>query len=691
VNYTRRAAVKTIVRGILIVLATLTGPMAVVPVLAGHDAVETASWHWENPLPAGNNIAQIACVPTGACYAAGDGGTILVSRAARATWTALHSGTTSTLASIACPSASICYAAGAGGLILATQDGGATWTAQQVGKTYQLNRLTCPAEATCYAVGGDAAATCVLPGCPLNGAENVVLVTRDAGKSWTRLHPLGDDPVAGIACPTADICWLAGGDSIQYTVDGGRTWVVSYRYQPPAGGAGLDLTAVACPGPSTCYAVGGGGAVGTTDAGKTWTRIDVSVDGHAGSLTDIACPTDRLCFMTGGAHSIYRLDHGRVQRTTNGAVGQGARVTCASSTTCYIAGYAGSILSTVDGGQSWHDFTRGPRENLKAVVCPAAGVCRALGAGPLLATEDGGRQWVKKAAPHLLLSPYLQGQEFACPTARECVVAGENGTVAVTRDGGATWQEPRNPMSATPMELTAASCPSSAICYIAGSGCLVSHCLGPDVRSVILKTADGGRTWRQVFVRRDNLMLLEAIACPTLRICFVSGSPGRILATVNGGQRWREETSPARQTGTDLPGLTCPSASVCYAVGWGCRTDLACPLTGFLSVILVTTDGGRHWTAHDRHITSTVYGRACGSQGVCITSVALSAVACAGRSTCRAVGGDGTILRTADGGKTWRRESSGTRNFLSGLACLSASTCIAVGPGGTIVASGSGP
>jgi photosystem II stability/assembly factor-like uncharacterized protein len=56
-----------------------------------------------------------------------------------------------------------------------------------------------------------------------------------------------------------------------------------------------------------------------------------------------------------------------------------------------------------------------------------------------------------------------------------------------------------------------------------------------------------------------------------------------------------------------------------------------------------------------------------------------------------AVGGSGgTILRTTNGGRTWRRQPSGTPNDLDGVACARPSTCVAVGGGGTILRSTDG-
>ena len=63
----------------------------------------------------------------------------------------------------------------------------------------------------------------------------------------------------------------------------------------------------------------------------------------------------------------------------------------------------------------------------------------------------------------------------------------------------------------------------------------------------------------------------------------------------------------------------------------------------------------------------------------------LRAVAVLDGKTVIAVGDAGTILRTTDGGASWRRQFSGTANHLYGVSFTDANTGTAVGEGGTIL------
>jgi photosystem II stability/assembly factor-like uncharacterized protein len=106
-----------------------------------------------------------------------------------------------------------------------------------------------------------------------------------------------------------------------------------------------------------------------------------------------------------------------------------------------------------------------------------------------------------------------------------------------------------------------------------------------------------------------------------------------------------------------LLGISCPTATVCVAVG------RAVPNQG---VAYSTTNGGVTWTALTLPVgTRSIYG-----------------ISCPSATTCFAVGGTftgGFILKTTDGGATWDRQAAPAgQDFLSGISCPSTSNCVAV-------------
>jgi photosystem II stability/assembly factor-like uncharacterized protein len=167
----------------------------------------------------------------------------------------------------------------------------------------------------------------------------------------------------------------------------------------------------------------------------------------------------------------------------------------------------------------------------------------------------------------------------------------------------------------------------------------------------------------------------------------VTGSPGTILATHDGGKTWRNQESAASGTNADLDAVTCADAAHCVTVGWGCQGASGCTVEGFVGVILVTVNGGKTWGDRDQRITVPIRGGGtlCGSQPVCHTSVSFNGVSCAGADRCWVVGGTGTLLRSDDGGRSWHKEAKATDMGFTDVACPTVYGCYAIGPGGAIL------
>jgi hypothetical protein len=98
----------------------------------------------------------------------------------------------------------------------------------------------------------------------------------------------------------------------------------------------------------------------------------------------------------------------------------------------------------------------------------------------------------------------------------------------------------------------------------------------------------------------------------------------------------------------NLNGVSCPSATICYAVG-------------DLGTILATTNGGAAWNGQN----ST-------------SSANLQAVSCPSTTICVAVGDGGTVLFTNTSGAAWNKQSIPTTAQLTGVSCSSTSYCYAV-------------
>jgi hypothetical protein len=157
------------------------------------------------------------------------------------------------------------------------------------------------------------------------------------------------------------------------------------------------------------------------------------------------------------------------------------------------------------------------------------------------------------------------------------------------------------------------------------------------------------------------------LSCPTASTCFASGtgispSGGSMMATTNSGSIWTAQSIPVG----DYPyGISCPTTSVCYAAT--ADSDDA-----GTSTIMASTDSGAVWS--DQTIPSGTIG--------------LGSISCVTTANCYTVGGStaqrvpGTVIETSDSGTTWATQPlpSGTGQ-LSGVSCPSSAGCFAVGDG----------
>lgn len=141
------------------------------------------------------------------------------------------------------------------GVALFTSDAGSTWTTSSLPPTPgAITRLTCASPSDCMA------SFFAKPG------SSTVLVSSDAGKSWTQAESSPHAFVAGLSCPTASECWASGmqlpngsgqpvqvmksGGIVSSTPDGGDAW----RDAELPGGIGAVVD-ISCPTVTSCYAV----------------------------------------------------------------------------------------------------------------------------------------------------------------------------------------------------------------------------------------------------------------------------------------------------------------------------------------------------------------------------------------------------------------------------------------------------
>ena len=199
------------------------------------------------------------------------------------------------------------------------------------------------------------------------------------------------------------------------------------------------------------------------------------------------------------------------------------------------------------------------------------------------------------------------------------------------------------------------------------------------MRVTILKSSDGGETWFSETNGAVNGWWYGLSFCDANTGTIV-GMSGKIIRTTNGGMDWFAQSSG---TSKDL-------YDVCF---YDSSNGIA---VGYYSIVLRTTDGGASWiqssySGYDylheiiyldqndvrvigwnQYDDVGVYLKSTNS-GLSWTKRTIGAVETRGFSfsdvnTGTAVGPDGKIIRTTNGGTSWFSQSEGSRNDLYGIS-----------------------
>ena len=184
----------------------------------------------------------------------------------------------------------------------------------------------------------------------------------------------------------------------------------------------------------------------------------------------------------------------------------------------------GEIARTTDGGATWNavrvtgvGFYYGP-------ASPSPEYCYVLGDGAqrgLWATSDGGSSWRMRALPGIDVNQWF-GTPMAFPAELTGWLAGANGTIFKTTDGGESWTRQS---SGTHQYLNALEFVDARYGWAVGG------------RGTILATRDGGAHWRRQ--SSGTTAGLEAADFVDRLHGWAVGGKVR-LRTTDGGKTWKK-------------------------------------------------------------------------------------------------------------------------------------------------------
>ena len=228
-------------------------------------------------------------------------------------------------------------------------------------------------------------------------------------------------------------------------------------------------------------------------------------------------------------------------------------------------------------------------------------------------------------------------------------VAGSNGTLLSTEDGGAKWLRQTLPERQRNEAL------NDVWFFNSGRGLLLGEYglfnrrgdIDWSERVFLMMSKDRGANWEAGTLRRPPVSILLRMSFANDQIGLAVGEAGTIQRTIDGGATWALQEAPTRKLLYDVATI---DDSHAWAVGAG-------------GTILRTVDGGRNWDEQSSGVTQ-----------------ALRAVHFVNSQRGWAVGAKGTIISTANGGARWRRQTSGVELNLNDVVFLKAKEGLGEGP-----------
>jgi photosystem II stability/assembly factor-like uncharacterized protein len=556
-----------------------------VPVLA-----KQTSWTLQAPKPTGVDLHDVQMLTPTEGWAIGDGGILLHTLDAGATWGTTHLDTDSTwtlffldaqhgwaagngffhtvdggahwfkdnawgsIYDIFFLDASHGWACGNGGTTYRTTDGGLTWSWSTVEPITTLSGIHFPSLAKGWTVNID----------------GEIYASTDGGASWTLAHQAGAY-LASIQFLDPDVGWAIGGNTFLRTLDGGASW--QKKSVPP----GTWAHAAFFSDPMHGWAVGDGmSAVRTTNGGATWQRI-TSLSGNQ-RLWSVGFADASTGMIVGETGILSLSSDGGLAWTPRQSGGAGATygMDAVDATHAWSANDAGEVLHTTDG--SFWVRSNVPEISVYGRVEDVDFVDTSVGwavatdsawtgdTAKIARSNDGGLTWDLQFG--LPGDSYGEGIE-AIDSERAFAIflrAGVGGLVVRTTDGGTSW---------TDVSPSAAS--FFGLDFIdANRGWLAG--------GLIYRTIDGGNSWQQQYAPLYGVMDISFLDS---EIGWAVGWYGTILHTTNGGQTWVEQ-----QAG----GGTTPNLLAVQAL-----TPMRAWIAGSGGYVARTNDGGQTWVQENAH------------------------------------------------------------------------------------------
>lgn len=324
-------------------------------------------------------------------------------------WQVVNVGSTLNLQDVHFVNADTGVVVGAGALVLLTTDGGSTWTnISPSAVTVNLNGVFFFDADTGVVVGDNA----------------TILRTTDGGASWSAISSGVFDHLLDVSFFGSNGICGGTGQTILYSHDRGATWTV---FQTGFFGGGFWGTSMISP--TIGFVIGENSIFQplfgrTINGGTGWTFVSFLLNNNEGREFAVDFTTETTGYVAARVFD----GRGAISRTTDGGTNWSTTIfsqalygldfpPSGAGLIGYAVGAAGTVLKTIDGGNSWQSQNSGVSATLRSVHFVDANVGYAVGDnGTVLKTTTGGEPPIglsegEEAIPG---SPYL-GQNYPNP------------------------------------------------------------------------------------------------------------------------------------------------------------------------------------------------------------------------------------------------------------------------------------
>lgn len=294
----------------------------------------------------------------------------------------------------------------------------------------------------------------------------------------------------------------------------------------------------------------------------------------------------------------------------------------------------------------WTELNTGTSEMFTSVFCTSPDTAFAVTSdfdlgGKIYATTNGEEWYQQYSSDYYLFSIFFVSEEVGWAGGG---IVGDNGIILKTTDRGLNW----NQQTTNVEQIHSIYFINDSIGWAIGND-------GTQGTHYIYNTTNGGSTWN---IQKTGIGYLKSTFFRNDILGWVAGNNGNIFRTTDGGINW------SLQSVDTTIYQNFHFKSICFAsdsVGWvvGSYQTGGCYTTAYDSIDWVLQNTPSTESLQSIHFISKYIGWA--------------------------VGGNGTIINTLNGGDNWSAVNSPTSETLLSVSFVDSSTGYAVGDNGTIL------